>query len=105
MKIAILVYSVDDNSGTSLIALDHALLFQKLGHNVTLFTLIPYDGKSDATIKSLPHPLLNLPLWKYPFMYLFAFLPPPMHLPLINRCLKTFSEYDMVIAYDYPLVG
>lgn len=103
MKIAILTYSAEDNSGTSLVATDHALIYQKLGHDVTLFTLIPYDGKKEVKIKSLKRPLFNLPLWKYPYMYIFAILPAPMHLLFINKCLESFIEYDMVVAYDYPL--
>jgi glycosyltransferase involved in cell wall biosynthesis len=83
MKIAILSYSVEDDSGTSLVAIDQALILQKTGHDVTVFTLIPYEGEKSVTINNL--------------------LPPPMHLPFINRCLKSFIEYDMVIAYDYPL--
>ncbi len=103
MKIAILAYSIDDNSGTSLAAIDNASLFRKAGNDVTLFTLIPDDDKNDPVSKSLPRPLFNLPLFKYPLMYLFAILPAPLHLPLIKRCLKPLAEYDMVIAYDYPL--
>jgi glycosyltransferase involved in cell wall biosynthesis len=103
MKIAILTYSAEDNSGTSLVALDHASMYQKSGHDVTLFTLIPYDGENIIKINNLRRPLFNLPLWKYPFMYIFAILPSPMHLLFINRCLESFTEYDMIIAYDYPL--
>ncbi|MFZ7119572.1 MAG: glycosyltransferase family 4 protein, partial [Eubacteriaceae bacterium] len=103
MKIAILIYSVNDNSGTSLVAMDQSSILQKSGHDVTVFTLIPYDGDKNVTIKNLERPLFNLPLWNYPFMYLFAILPPPIHLPFINRCLKSLIGYDMVIAYDYPL--
>lgn len=103
MKIAILAYSIDDNSGTSLAAIDNAAMFRKHGHSVTLFTLIPNGNENNPDVKSLPKPLLNLPLWKYPFMYLFAILPAPLHLPFIKRCLKPLAEYDIVIAYDYPL--
>ncbi|HAS05154.1 MAG TPA: hypothetical protein DCR71_05335 [Dehalococcoidia bacterium] len=103
MKIAILAYSMDDNSGTSLAAIDNTALFSKLGHNVTLFTLIPSDNENNLAVKSLPKPLLNLPLWKYPLMYFFAILPAPLHLPFIKRCLKPLAEYDAVFAYDYPL--
>ncbi len=103
MRIAILAYSTDDNSGTGLAAIDNATLFRKAGHDVTLYTLIPGDDRNDLITKSLPHPILNLPLWKYPLMYLFGILPPPLHLPLIKRCLKPLAEYDAVIAYDYPL--
>ena len=42
MKIAILAYSIDDNSGTSLAAIDNAALFRKHGHRVTWYTHIPH---------------------------------------------------------------
>ena len=103
MKIAILAYSTADNSGTSVVARDQAALFHRAGCDVTLFTLLPNDKPLEIPVKPLPQPLLRLPLWKFPWILLFSILPPPLHLPLIYRCIKPLSEFDVVIAYDYPL--
>lgn len=103
MKIAFLLYSIDENSGSSIVALDHAKAFSNSGHDVTLFTLIPSSNKFGVPTQKLPLPILNFPLWKYPWMYFFSILYPPFHLPLIKRCIKPLSEYNVVIAYDYPL--
>ena len=103
MKIAILAYSTADNSGTSVVARDQAALFHKAGCDVTLFTLLPNDKPLEILVKPLPQPLFRLPLWKFPWILLFSILPPPLHLPLIYRCIKPLSKFDVVIAYDSPV--
>lgn len=103
MKIAILAYDTADNSGSAVVARDQAALFYRAGCDVTLFTLLPNSKPLEIPVKPLPQPFLRLPLWKFPWILLFSILPPPLHLPLIYRCVKPLSKFDVVIAYDYPL--
>jgi len=102
MKIAILALSVEDTSGSSVVAMDQAASFVKAGCDITFFTLWPNDKPVEMPMKTLtlPQPL-GLPLWRRPWISLFSLLPPPLHLPLIYQAVRPLSKFDAVIAYDY----
>jgi len=100
MKIAILVHSIDDASGTSVVAMQQAALFRKAGCNVTLFTIRPNNKLPEVPVENLQPPL-RLPVWRWSLMP-FTLLPPPLNLALVYQAVRLFSSFDAVIAYDYP---
>jgi len=102
MKIACLVTSTDDNSGTNLQGFSQATLFREAGHNVNVYAATGQEKSFGMPVETFKYPF-SIPILGKPWRNLFSLLPRPLHLPLIQQSLESLQYADVIIGYAFPL--